>query len=98
MNNYIQLAKEQLCLQNPKGVEDALYGAYREQHPNDPEPIRRDFSRLDAVLSQLPLRDCDQVWNLTCRLCSQHEQTAFREGIRLGARLMLALEEETSMQ
>ena len=96
MNNYIQLAKKQLRLHDPEELEDALYAAYRELHPNDPEPISRDFSLLDEVLSQLSLQDCDRVWNLTCRLCSQHEQTAFREGVRLGAKLMLSLEEDSS--
>lgn len=97
MNQYTKILQSALPLTDPEPFMDALYAAYRELHPQDPEPIRRDFAQLDSILSRLPLSELDQVWNLTCHLCSEHEQTAFLEGIRLGARPMMDAENDPAI-
>lgn len=89
MQPYLDKMRTVLCGEVPEDIPSILYSVYRELHPGDPEPIRRDFAKLDKILGQLSLHDCDQVWNLTCRLCSEHAEAAFLEGIRVGAVLML---------
>ena len=88
MDHYLKKLEELLCAGDPDLVFSALYNVYRELHPQDPEPIRQDFRRLDSILRQLPLSDWDQVCTLTCRLCIEHEEAAFLEGLRVGATLM----------
>ena len=65
-------------------VGKALYGCYRELHPRDNAEISRRFRQLDSLLDRLTLREYDQVWDLTCALCCDHEEAAFLEGIRVG--------------
>lgn len=55
--------------------------------PADSAQIAANFDERNDVLAKLTLRECDQVWNLTCALCCEHEETAFLEGVRVGARL-----------
>ena len=88
MDHYRKQLEELLCVEDPDVVFSALYNVYRELHPQDPEPIRQDFRQLDSILRQLPLSDWDRVCTLTCRLCIEHEEAAFLEGLQVGATLM----------
>ena len=56
--------------------------------------IKEDFHSLDRILAKLSLQEYDQVWNLTCRLCSEHEKSAFLEGIRTAMRLTVELDDD----
>lgn len=98
MNPYIKLWKTCLPKNAPdcseeeaKSLLDMLYYCYRERNPILTQEIRKDFAGLNDILSKLPLRENDQVGNLTCKLCSEHEQAAFFDGFRvavlLGAQL-----------
>lgn len=96
MNPYIEKLKTYLTEPSCNETEDApsllelLFNCYREHTPGDTQEIAADFARLNAVLSKLTLQECDQVWDLTCRLCSEHEQAAFFEGFRVA--ILLAAE------
>lgn len=101
MNPYIKKLQEQLSQmifdcgeQNINSVLEMLYCYYREQRTTDTEVISADFNRLDSVLSKLTLKEYDQVWDLTCALCSEHEKAAFLEGVRVGASLAAELAED----
>ena len=91
MNPYMETLKSHLCNIEDAApglpIGEALYGCYRELHPLDNEEIGRRFRQLDKVLDRLPRREYDQVWNLTCCLCCDHEKSAFLEGIRVGISL-----------
>lgn len=81
--------------ENPdiESVLQALFNHYAESCGADGEEIKRSFVHLDKILSKLTLREYDQVWDVTCKLCSDHEQRAFRAGIRTGALLMKEMTE-----
>ena len=72
-------------------VLDMLYDSYREQHSVNTEEIGRRFVSLADILNSLPLKEHDQVWDLTCDLCMEHEKNGFLEGLRMGVTLWLEL-------
>ena len=74
-----------------QSVLDMLYDSYREQHPVNTVEIGRKFVSLADILNKLPLKEHDQVWDLTCDLCMEHERNGFLEGIRMGTSLCLEL-------
>lgn len=72
-------------------VLDMLYDSYREQHPVNTVEIGGKFVSLADILNKLPLKEHDQVWDLTCDLCMEHEKSGFLEGIRMGTSLCMEL-------
>lgn len=82
---------ERQCVLESVSVLDLLYDSYREQHPVNTVEIGRKFVFLADILNKLPLKEHDQVWDLTCDLCMEHERNGFLEGIRMGTSLCLEL-------
>ena len=74
-----------------ESVLDTLYQCYLDQHPTDTEEISSRFSSLADILEKLPLKEHDQVWDLTCTLCTEHEKAGFLEGVRTGAAMVWEL-------
>lgn len=91
LEKYKQGGQDWWNREDPQAVLKMLYTYYREHCPGDPEEISREFQNLDSVLSRLTLKEYDRVWNLACRLCSEHEEAGFLEGVRAGAALAEAL-------
>lgn len=91
MNPYIEKLKPYLSERednlNARSLQDIVFECYRELHPLDGGEVRSAFDQLDQILDKLPLREYEQMWSLTCRLCSAHEEPAFLEGIRVGIQL-----------
>ena len=54
----------------------------------DSVEISRQFSSLADILGKLTLKEHDQVWDLTCALCTEHEKKGFLEGVRTGAAMV----------
>ena len=73
---------------------EMLYDCYLEQNSFETQQIKEDFHSLDRILGKLTLQEYDQVWNLTCRLCSEHEKSAFLDGIRTALRLTVELDDD----
>lgn len=71
---------------------EMLYLAYTELNPIDSQAIRNHFRQLEAFFAILSPEGSDQAFAVICRLCSEHERTAFLEGIQIGARLMTELD------
>lgn len=91
MNPYLEKLKSELG--EGDLVLEVLYSCYRELHPTDSNAIRQHFSHLNEVLGKLTLRECDQVWDLVCCLCSEHEREGFLEGLHVGTVLITELAE-----
>lgn len=72
-------------------VLEQLYQAYAESHESDPAEIDNGFQELEELLSGLPLKDNNAVFNLCCRLCSAYERKAFLDGLQYGAHLLSEL-------
>ena len=78
-------------------VLDILYQCFCERHPMDTEEIDSQFASLADILGKLTLNEHDQVWNITCALCIEHEKTGFLEGLRTGFALAEELTEDTGV-
>ena len=91
MNLYFEKLQSELAQREDISVLEALYRCYWELHPTDSETIASHFHRLNDILGKLTLRECDEVWDLVCCLCSDHEQEGFLEGVHVGAELVMEM-------
>ena len=66
---------------------ESMYFHYTENNPYDNEQIKADFNELYRQMNGMPLRDMDKVIYPVCKLCRDHEQSGFIEGIKVGIRL-----------
>ena len=60
----------------------------------DPKEIDQCFIDLEYYLEKLSLEENNAIFKMVCRLCSLHEEKAFKDGLRIGAYLMLELQGE----
>ena len=101
MKTYIEKLKQHIA-DNPPDFGDAdsvlglLYECYNENHPYDNEEIKADFNALYQAMNGMPLRELDKVIYPVCKLCRDHEQSGFIEGVKLGIKLHEELEEKNS--
>ena len=73
-------------------VMDCLYVAYTENQCRDPKEIAQGFAELDDYLQGISLDDNNAIFGLVCRLCGLYEQRAFKDGLQLGAHLILQIQ------
>ena len=71
---------------------DYLYVTYAENQPADTEDIKQGFMDLDGCLENVSLDDNNEIFSIVCSLCNSYEERAFKDGLRLGAYLMLELQ------
>ena len=99
MKTYIEKLKQRIA-DNPPDFCDAdsvlglLYECYNENHPYDNEKTKADFNALYQAMNGMPLREMDKVIYPVCKLCRDHEQAGFIEGIKVGMRLEQELAKE----
>ena len=70
---------------------EILFDQYTQIHSIDNDHIRECFSKIRRLFDQLDPSDFDQVFDAVCELCLEYEHTAFFEGFRIGAHLILEL-------
>ena len=94
MENYINafneyIAENHTTLKCPDVATllDMLFCCYSQRNCLNTVTIRENFQQLDDILDILPLRQQDQVIDLTCDLCVEYQREAFREGVSVGFRL-----------
>lgn len=68
-----------------------LYQAYAESYDSDPPEIRAGFAELETFLESLPLDDNNAVFNLCCRISTEYERKAFKDGLQIGFHLLREL-------
>ena len=98
MNPYIEKLKQYIAASSPDfgdadSVLGLLYECYNENHPYDNEEIKADFNALYQAMNEMPLREMDKVIYPVCKLCRDHEQAGFIEGIKVGMQLAQELAE-----
>ena len=65
-----------------------LCSTYYELNCNaDTDEVKQAFDELYQAMIGKTLKEKDEVFYTTCRLCSLHQQTGFIDGIRIGLRL-----------
>ena len=63
---------------------DALFYFYTEQNPLETAQINHQFQQLDHLLSTLSIEDNNQMFMLTCSLCTSNAKQAFIYGVQVG--------------
>ena len=98
MNPYIEKLKQHIA-KNPPNFGDAdsvlglLYECFNENNSYDNEQIKADFEELYLQMNGMPLREMDKIIYPVCKLCQDHEQSGFVEGIKIGVLLQVELTE-----
>ena len=94
MEEYISVLNKYIAEHKPRGacpgVEtllDMLFCCYSQHKALDTATVKRHFSQLDTILQNLTLQQADEVVDLACTLCDEHQKNAFREGVTVGFRL-----------
>lgn len=98
MHPYIERLKEELDKTPPcygyqaaNSLLDMLYMWYVEWNPINSEEIRQDFMKLESYLTGCTEKQVDDAMDIFTRLCQNHEQIAFLEGLHAGIRLACEL-------
>ena len=92
MNPFLEnllsaLEKSPPNLGDADSVLTLLYEAYTELNNLDNAQIKADFHNLYQAMNGKDLREMDQILDPVCALCRHHEQSGFREGVRVGFQL-----------
>ena len=61
-----------------------LYEAYSECNRLDDAHVKADFEELYRLMNGMELREMDKIIYPVCKLCRDHEQAGFVEGIKIG--------------
>lgn len=100
MDDYWNILKTYLAEKKPDygstdihSLIEMLYENYTSHNPIDNQAIRDKFEEMDNILEKLSWDDNNNVFSLASTLCLEHEQVAFMEGFRLGARLVVEITE-----
>ncbi len=98
MHPYIERLKEELeknppnyGYQSANSLLEMLYMWYVEWNPINSEQIRQDYLSLESCFCGGTDERLDDVIDVITRLCQNHEQVAFLEGLRVGVRLVQEL-------
>lgn len=73
-------------------VIDFLGTAYADNQDEDSPEIKSCFSVLDSYLKDISLDENNAVFGLVCNLCVLCEERAFKDGLQIGAYLILELQ------
>ena len=97
MKEYIDVLKKHITKDQPSfgdadSVPALLYEAYSEVNRLDDDRIKADFNALYQTMNGMTLQEMDQILDPVCTLCRDHEQSGFREGVKIGVRLGRELE------
>lgn len=94
MHPYVERFREELeknppnyGYQNANSLLEMLYMWYAEWNPINSAQIRQDYFMLADCFSTGTEEKLDHALDIVTRLCQQHEQLAFLEGVRVGFRL-----------
>ena len=70
-----------------------LWSIYTIYYGMNSEKINAGFAEIEEAAGQLSQKRKRRLMRLVGDLCVEHEKNAFIEGIRVGSRLMLKLQE-----
>ena len=75
-----------------KSILDMLYCKYEDHNRFETPEIKKGFKEIYSQLDHLPLQEMDRYIDTTCHLCREHEMSGFTEGVKVGIRLAMELE------
>ena len=66
---------------------EILYLVYIENSGVDNDEIRQNFSNLYTALTGRTIHEIDDIIDIVCDLCCDHEKNGFIEGVKVGVKL-----------
>ena len=98
MNQFYDVLKKIIADHQPNfgdgdSVLTMLYEAYSECNRLDDTQVKADFEELYRLMNGMELQEMDKIICPVCKLCRDHERSAFMEGIKIGVSLAHELEE-----
>ena len=87
---YEYLVKHPLDYGDADSIIGMLYGRYNECNRMDTDEIKAAFDELYQRMNGRTLREMDQIVDVVCALCKDHQMSGFADGIKVG--LLLAKE------
>ncbi len=93
LQTYVREHKITFWQDGPQPCLDVLWWHYSEFHKPESEDIKEDFRLVWNCIEKLPTQDRDELFAEVCCLCAEHERVAFVNGLRLGAQLMLEIQD-----
>ena len=99
MKSYFKKLKAHIDAHPPnfgdgESVLTMLYECHNENNPYDNKQIKEDFNELYRLMNGMELREMDRIIYPVCKLCRDHEQSGFIEGIKIGVLLHAELTEK----
>ena len=67
---------------------EMIHYIYTAYNSIDSQAIRQGFRDFRSVIEQLSAQEQDDLFSAACKLCFEHEKTAFYHGITVGMHLM----------
>jgi len=92
LREYIQRNPPNYGDGDAHSILEMLFNHYEEFNQFETEQIRQDFQKIYQELEEVPLKQLDAVIDTTCSLCRNHEMAGFVEGVKVGVRLGVELE------
>ena len=71
---------------------EILYLVYIENSGVDNDEIRQNFGNLYTALTGRTIQEIDDIIDIVCELCRDHEKSGFVEGVKVGIRLSQEVE------
>ncbi len=90
---YVREHKITFGQDSPQPCLDVLWWHYAEYHKMESETIGESFRSIWNYMETLPIQDSDNLFAEVCCLCAEYERIAFINGLRLGAQLMLEIQD-----
>ena len=78
---------------NVDSLLSMLFCCYRQQKNIETSVIRDYFGQLDTILGSLSLQQADQVVDVACKLCCEFQKEAFQNGLLVGMKLFIELQQ-----
>ena len=99
MNEFMAALQTHLATQQPnypdnaEGILEVLFDAYNESSGFDNASIKADFEELYQLMNGKPLKEIDEIIYAVCTLCRDHEKAGFIEGAKIGAKIMIEIQD-----
>lgn len=94
MKNYLEAFQTFLKENEPQfgcnqmgSLLGMLYCCYSQSNQMETKKMQQMFGTLDDILNKLPIKEHDQVIDVTIGLCAEQQRKAFIDGIMIGFRL-----------
>ena len=81
---YEYLVRHPLDYGDADSIIGMLYGRCNECNRMDTDEIKAAFDELYQRMNGMTLQEMDQIVDVVCALCRDHQRSGFAEGVKVG--------------